>query len=74
MLVQKEDEEDILKRKMKEEEEEINIDGVVDDTMHRNGQIDGMEIEDEDFSWADQEKKDMNDFKMRIVMQEDSEV
>lgn len=58
---------------MKEEEEEIDIDTIVEDSTH-NPQVDNTEIEDEDFAWADQGREDRGDFKVKIIMLDDSEM
>jgi COMPASS component SWD1 len=60
---------------MKAEEVEVEIDFVPEDAAHRNGQLDRSQVEDEDIAWADQEAdKDLGDFKIKIVMQEDHEL
>jgi len=59
---------------MKEEEDEVDIDTVVEHAILGNGQSDGMEVDDTDFAWADQDRADVGQFKMGIVMQEDSEL
>lgn len=70
-----EDEEEIIKRKMKAEEEEVEIDFVADDPAYRNPRLDRSRTEDEDSAWADQEAdKDLGTFKMKIAIQEDSEL
>lgn len=54
---------------------EVEIDFVPEDAAHRNGQLDRSQVEDEDIAWADQEAdKDLGDFKIKIVMQEDHEL
>jgi len=69
------DEEEIAIRKMKAEEEEVDIDSMVEDAAHRNARLDRSQTEDEDIAWADQEAdKDLGDFKMKITMQDDSEL
>ncbi|KAG5635342.1 hypothetical protein H0H81_011645 [Sphagnurus paluster] len=68
-----EDEEDILRRKMKEEDEEVDIDTIEDKV--RNAQPDSMDLEDEDFAWADQDAdEDKREFRMKIIMQDDTEM
>ena len=70
-----EDEEEIAKRKMKAEEEEVEIDFVVGDATRRDARLDSSQTEDEDIAWADQDAdKDLELFKMKIIMQEDSEL
>jgi COMPASS component SWD1 len=70
-----EDEEEIAKRKMKAEEEEVEIDFVVGGATRRDTRVDGSQTEDEDIAWADQDAdKDLGLFKMKIIMQEDSEL
>ncbi|RDB20466.1 Retinoblastoma-binding protein 5 [Hypsizygus marmoreus] len=69
-----EDEEVILKRKMKAEEEEVDVDTIAEDSGRRSAQPDGMDVEDEDYIWADQETEDTADFRMRIIMQDDSDL
>lgn len=60
---------------MKAEEEEVEIGFIPEDTAHRNGQPDRSQTEDEDIAWADQEAdKDLGDFKIKIIMQEDHEL
>ncbi|KAF8075966.1 WD40 repeat-like protein [Lyophyllum atratum] len=66
-----EDEEDILKRKMKEEDEEVDIDTIVEDSKRLNTQPDRIETEDEDFAWADHDAEDKSAFRMEITMQDD---
>jgi COMPASS component SWD1 len=70
-----EDEEETAKRKMKAEEEEVEIDFIVGDAAHCNVRPDRSQTEDEDIAWADLEAdKDLGNFKMKIIMQEDSEL
>ena len=70
-----EDEEEIAKRKMKAEEEEVEIDFVAGDATHRDVRLDNSQTEDEDIAWADQEAdKDLGKFKMNIIIQEDPEL
>ncbi|KAG6833582.1 hypothetical protein H0H87_004209 [Tephrocybe sp. NHM501043] len=49
-----------MKRKMKAEDEEVDIDTIVEDTTPPNALLDGMDTEDEDFA-------------MKIIMQEDND-
>lgn len=58
-----EDEEEIFKRKMKEEDEEVDINTIAEDSKHHNTQPDRMEIEDEDFAWADHDADDKEEFR-----------
>lgn len=67
-----EDEEDIRKRKMKEEEEDVDING--NEGASFCGSFLDNVIDDEDCNWADQEKADSGEFKMRVVIQEESEL
>lgn len=70
-----EDEEEILKRKMKEEEEEVDVDTITGDTTHQIMQPDGTQFDDEDIAWAEEDADgDVEEFKMKILMQEDSEM
>lgn len=66
-----EDEEEIFKRKMKEEDEEVDINTIAEDSKHHNTLPDRMEIEDEDFAWADHDADDKEEFRMKIIMQDD---
>ena len=59
---------------MKEEEDEVDIDSAMEPAIFGNGQSDSMEVDDTDFAWADRDKADVGQFKMKIVMQEDSEL
>lgn len=60
---------------MKAEEEEVEIDFVADDPAYRNPRLDRSRTEDEDSAWADQEAdKDLGTFKMKIAIQENSEL
>jgi COMPASS component SWD1 len=60
---------------MKAEEEEVEIDFKVEDDAHRNARLDRLQAEDEDVAWADQDAdEDLGNFRMKIVMQEDSEL
>ncbi|KAG6813186.1 hypothetical protein H0H92_013306 [Tricholoma furcatifolium] len=67
-----EDEEEIMKRKMKAEDEEVDIDTVEDRTQH-NTLPDGMDVEDEDSAWAADERDDSEPFVMKIMMQDDTD-
>ncbi|KAG5645768.1 hypothetical protein DXG03_005305 [Asterophora parasitica] len=69
-----EDEEEILKRKMKAEDEEVDIDTMAEDTTRRDTQPDKMDVEDEEFIWADQDAEDAEEFRMKILMQDESEL
>jgi len=70
-----EDEEEITRRKMKAEEEEVDIDSVIEDAAHRIARLDRSRVEDEDISWADQDAdNELGDFKMKIIIQEDTEM
>jgi COMPASS component SWD1 len=68
-----EDEAEIAKRKMKQEEDEVDIDSVIEDAPERNAQPVGLQGEDEDLAWADEDPDDdEGEWKMKIIM-EDSE-
>ncbi|KAF5388144.1 hypothetical protein D9615_000017 [Tricholomella constricta] len=69
-----EDEEEILKRKMKAEDEEVDIDTIVEDAARRDTQLDKMEVEDEELVWADHDADDTAEFRMKIIMQDDAEM
>ncbi|KAF9468770.1 WD40 repeat-like protein [Collybia nuda] len=70
-----EDEEELLKRKMKQEEEEVDVDTLTEDAAHRNLLADGTQLDDEDITWADDDaERDTKEFKMKIFMQEDSDM
>jgi COMPASS component SWD1 len=60
---------------MRQEEEEVDIDGIVEDAPRRQTQPLGWNGDhDEDILWADDEPDDdIRDWKMRIVMEEDLE-
>ncbi|KAG6896866.1 hypothetical protein C0992_005557 [Termitomyces sp. T32_za158] len=66
-----EDEEEIMKRKMKAEDEEVDIDTIVEDTTRCNIVLDGIDAEDEDAAWAAYDRDDVGEFRMKIIMQED---
>ncbi|KNZ73663.1 Retinoblastoma-binding protein 5, partial [Termitomyces sp. J132] len=66
-----EDEEEIIKRKMKAEDEEVDIDTIVEDTARRNILLDGLDAEDEDIAWAASDRDDVGEFRMKIIMQEE---
>ncbi|KAG6867751.1 hypothetical protein C0993_011631 [Termitomyces sp. T159_Od127] len=66
-----EDEEEIMKRKMKVEDEEVDIDTIVEDTTRCNNLLEGLVAEDEDTAWAACDRDDVGEFRMKIIMQED---
>jgi len=67
-----EDEADMIRRKMKEEEEEVDIDTVPEAAKPRDIQLHGVQPGDEDVAWADEElDDDQQDWKMRVIMEED---
>ncbi|KAG6836920.1 hypothetical protein H0H93_001286 [Arthromyces matolae] len=69
-----EDEEEIMKRKMKAEDEEVDIDTLVEETSQHKHLPDGMDAEDEDSMWATCDRDDAGEFKMKIFMQDDVDV
>lgn len=76
LTLQQEDEEVILKRKMKEEDQRVDIDTLAEDSTHRNTLPDGMDVEDEDLAWAAIDAEDPGEFRVKIIMQpeDDSEM
>ncbi|KAF7301216.1 WD-REPEATS-REGION domain-containing protein [Mycena indigotica] len=66
-----EDEADMIRRKMKEEEQEVDVDTVVV-TKPRHGQLHGVVTEDEDLVWAEEDPdEDVEEWIMQPVMEED---
>lgn len=72
-MVPQEDEEEMAKRKMKEEEQEVDIAGVDGGGAQPNGvRINGEH--DEDILWADEEPdEDMEGWKMKILIEDDQD-
>lgn len=67
-----EDEADMIRRKMKAEEEEVDIDTVPETARPRGVQLHGVQAGDEDLAWADQElDDDLEGWKMRVIMEDD---
>lgn len=60
-----------MKRKMKVEDEEVDIDTIAEDTTRCNVLLDGVDTEDEDTVWATYDRDDVGEFRMKILMQED---
>ncbi|KAF7354969.1 COMPASS complex protein [Mycena sanguinolenta] len=70
-----EDEADMVRRKMKEEEEEVDIDTVPEAAKPRQIHHHGVQPGDEDVAWADEEPDDdQQDWKMRVIMEEDWDI
>jgi len=62
----------MIRRKMKEEEEEVDVDTVPEAAKPRQVQLHGVQIGDEDVAWADEEPDDdLHDWTMRVTMEED---
>lgn len=60
---------------MKQEEEEVDVDNITGDTTHQTLQLDGTQLDDEDIVWAEEDAQgDVEEFKMKILMQEDSDL
>jgi hypothetical protein len=60
---------------MKQEEEEVDVDTIIEDNTHPVAQPDGAQLDDEDIAWAEEDAEgDAGEFKMKILMQEDSEM
>lgn len=54
---------------MKEEEKEVDIDTIIDDSPHRRIQTPGVQNGDDDAAWADEEPdEDLGDWKMKVTM------
>ncbi|KAG6865388.1 hypothetical protein C0991_003091 [Blastosporella zonata] len=68
-----EDEEEMLKRKMKAEDEKVDIDTIVEDSTRHSCLPDGMDTEDEDSAWAAYDNDGNGEFRMKIIMQEDND-
>ncbi|KAJ6627441.1 WD40-repeat-containing domain protein [Mycena sp. CBHHK59/15] len=67
-----EDETAMIARKMKEEEEEVDIDTVPEAAKPRDVQLHGVLPGDEDVAWADEEPDDdLEGWKMNVIMEED---
>ncbi|KAJ7367904.1 WD40-repeat-containing domain protein [Mycena albidolilacea] len=67
-----EDEADMIRRKMKAEEEEVDIDTMPEAAKPREVQLHGVQPGDEDVTWADEEPDDdQQDWKMGVIMEED---
>lgn len=68
-----EDEADLIKRKAKAEEDEVDIDTITTaDGPYQKNRSELLEVDDEDNAWADEEPDDDGEsFKMKIIMEED---
>lgn len=62
----------MIRRKMKEEEEEVDIETMPEAAKPRDIQLHGVQAGDEDVAWADEEPDDdLQDWKMRVIIEED---
>jgi COMPASS component SWD1 len=62
----------MIRRKMKEEEDEVDIETVSEAAKPREVQLHGLQPGDEDVTWAEEESDDdMQDWKMQVVIEED---
>jgi COMPASS component SWD1 len=65
----------MIRRKMKEEEEEVDIDTVPEAAKPREIQLHGVQLRDDDVTWADDEPdEDQEDWKMKVIMEEDWDI
>ncbi|KAJ7179564.1 COMPASS complex protein [Mycena filopes] len=74
-LDENEDEADMIRRKMKEEEEEVDIETVPEAAKPREIQLHGVQPGDEDLAWADDEPDDdQKPISLRVIMEEDWDI
>lgn len=60
---------------MKQEEEEVDVDGLVDDELKRDIQAVRWNGDDEDIQWAEEEPDDdVRDWTMKIIMEDDADI
>jgi hypothetical protein len=59
---------------MKAEEEEVDVNTIPVVISPRNRHEDGMDAGDEDLVWADQDTVDKEAFRMKVLMQDETDI
>lgn len=69
-----EDESEIARRKMKQEEEEVDVEEIQDEDANSKQTLQHFGENDEEACWADEDPDDdMRGWKMKLVIEEDVE-